>query len=320
MATSATSALDSSLGLGEAIKGAAGNDTMDKNAFLMLLVTQFKYQDPLNPMEDKEFVAQLAQFSALEQTMQTNTNLESLIDIQNKQTTIGAANYIGREVSARGYGVSVTEGKPSKIEFATAEDMTSGYANILNGNSVVATVNLGSITAGSITEVPWDGKLSTGGIATDGVYTVAIVAYNAEGKSIEVDTQVSGKVEAVSSYNGEHYLRLTGGRTVLLSSVREIIDPNTTTPATSPITVEDGKASVVGYKITEAIVSGTAVITDGKGKQVAEIVLNNKDAGTHSLEWDAKGSDGEVVADGEYTVTFSGKNAKGNAAKFSIVK
>lgn len=319
MSTSKTSALDSSFGLGEAIKGAAGSDTMDKDAFLMLLVTQFKYQDPLNPMEDKEFVAQLAQFTALEQSMQTNTNLQSLIDIQNRQTTIGAANYIGREVSARGYGVSVTEGKPSKIEFATAEDMASGYANILNGSTVVATVELGRINAGAITEVPWDGKLSTGGMASDGVYTVAIVAKNAEGKTIEVDTQVSGKVEAVSSYNGEHYLRLNGGRTVLLSSVREIIDPSTTRPATALVKVAEGKADVVGYKLIEPIVSGSAVITDAKGKEVAQIILNNKEAGTHTLEWDAKGSDGEVVADGDYTMTFNGKNAKGVTVKFTIV-
>lgn len=57
-------------------------------------------------MEDKEFIAQLAQFSSLEQNMQMNENLESLLTLQQQQIVIGAANYIGKTVSARGYGIS----------------------------------------------------------------------------------------------------------------------------------------------------------------------------------------------------------------------
>ena len=83
-----------------------GKSDLDKEAFLMLLVTQFQYQDPLNPMEDKEFIAQLAQFSALEQSMQTNENITNLINETAMQTSISITNYIGKEVSARGYGIS----------------------------------------------------------------------------------------------------------------------------------------------------------------------------------------------------------------------
>lgn len=315
-----TSALDSSYtsALGSAISESTGGSDMDKNSFLMLLVTQFKYQDPLNPMEDKEFVAQLAQFNALEQSMQTNENLESLISLQGQQITIGAANYIGREVAARGYGVSVSDGTVSKIEFATAEDMVSGYANILNGNTVVATVDLGRLAAGTISEVPWDGTLSTGARAADGVYTVSIIAYNADGEQLQVDTQVSGRVEAVSSYNGEHYLRLEGGRSVLLSSVREIIDGSRDMPASAAITVKDGEASSVLYKLGEAIVSGKATVADHTGATVNTIQLNNKEEGTHTFSWDATNSQGETVEDGAYTVVFEGKNAKGSSVNITI--
>lgn len=52
--------------------------TLDKNAFLKLLVTQLRHQDPMNPMEDKEFISQLAQFSSLEQMQGLNTGFESL--------------------------------------------------------------------------------------------------------------------------------------------------------------------------------------------------------------------------------------------------
>lgn len=56
----------------------APNNNLDKMAFLRLLTTQLANQDPLNPMEDREFIAQLAQFSALEQMQNLNKTVENL--------------------------------------------------------------------------------------------------------------------------------------------------------------------------------------------------------------------------------------------------
>ena len=91
---STTGALDSaySNALGTAVSNATGGSDLGKEEFLQLLVTQFQYQDPLNPMEDKEFIAQLAQFSSLEQNMKLNENMENLLSLQQQQTVIGASN------------------------------------------------------------------------------------------------------------------------------------------------------------------------------------------------------------------------------------
>ena len=130
---STTGALDSaySNALGTAVSNATGGSDLGKAEFLQLLVTQFQYQDPLNPMEDKEFIAQLAQFSSLEQNMKLNENMENLLSLQQQQTVIGASNYIGKTVSARGYGVSWepnstnTGGRSSTVDWATGEDAAS---------------------------------------------------------------------------------------------------------------------------------------------------------------------------------------------------
>ena len=61
-------------------------NTLDKDAFLNLLVTQLRYQNPLQPMEDKEFIAQMAQFSSLEQAQNTTqiTKMNSAYNMVNK--------------------------------------------------------------------------------------------------------------------------------------------------------------------------------------------------------------------------------------------
>lgn len=68
---------------------------LDKDDFLKLLITQLTHQDPLNPMEDKEFIAQMAQFSSLEQLTNLNAGLESMTNF----AMTNAVNYIGRTVT-----------------------------------------------------------------------------------------------------------------------------------------------------------------------------------------------------------------------------
>ena len=224
-------ALDSAYNNSGSTTKTTGKSELDRDAFLMLLVTQFQYQDPLNPMEDKEFIAQLAQFSALEQSMQMNESITSLTNEVARQTSINITNYIGKEVSARGYGISKSGSDVSVIQFAGAEEMASCSINILDASgTIVRTVSLGSQSSG-IHDFVWDGKKTDGSEAPDGTYTVALSGKNKDGEMVYIDTSVSGRVTGTSSYNGEYYLSLSGGRTVLLSNVREVLEAQTTDSA-----------------------------------------------------------------------------------------
>ncbi len=96
--------------LGSSSREVKGN--LGKDDFLKLLVTQIRYQDPLKPMEDREFVAQLAQFSALEQMMNVglSTNLTYGMNMLNK--TVYAVDADGDRVQGTAVSVRLMDGKP----------------------------------------------------------------------------------------------------------------------------------------------------------------------------------------------------------------
>ncbi len=73
----------------------ATNDTLGKDAFLKLLIAELSNQDPLNPMEDREFISQMATFSSLEQMQNMNNTLEGIAQVNR----FNAANYIGKAVA-----------------------------------------------------------------------------------------------------------------------------------------------------------------------------------------------------------------------------
>jgi flagellar basal-body rod modification protein FlgD len=71
-------------------------DPLGKDAFLRLLITQLQYQNPLDPMKDRDFIAQMAQFSSLEQMQNLNASIDSL---RLMEAASQAASLIGRQVT-----------------------------------------------------------------------------------------------------------------------------------------------------------------------------------------------------------------------------
>lgn len=109
-----------------ATANAANATTVDYESFLRLLVTQMKNQDPTAPMDSTDYVAQLATFSQVEQTVQTNSKLDSLLQM----SLLGqASGIIGRTVTD-------TDGTTGVV--AEARITASGVTAVLtNGAEVV---------------------------------------------------------------------------------------------------------------------------------------------------------------------------------------
>jgi flagellar basal-body rod modification protein FlgD len=226
MSQAITSGITASSALSQAVQETKGDD-LGKSDFLLLLVTQFQNQDPLNPMDDKEFVAQLAQFSSLEQLMNLNTSMESLTAATKEQQMMNAASYIGKEVAAAGSSIAKTADGVSTFYYAVGDTMTRGTINVYDQNmQLVYSEALGSKAAGTYT-FDWSGLRYDGATAPEGVYYVRLSCEDASGGSMLVDTLVTGSVAGVTTYDGVLYLRLSDGRTVALSDVRELAAPVT---------------------------------------------------------------------------------------------
>lgn len=81
--------------------GTAGGTALGKDDFLKLLTAQLANQDPLQPVDNQAFIAQLAQFSSLEQLQGVSTRLDDLLLAAGASTQLSAASLVGRTVAFR---------------------------------------------------------------------------------------------------------------------------------------------------------------------------------------------------------------------------
>ncbi|WP_208592497.1 flagellar hook assembly protein FlgD [Gracilibacillus suaedae] len=109
------------------------NNSLGKDEFLKILMTQLQNQDPLNPMEDKEFISQMTTFSSLEQMMNMSNSIDTLVQNQTVSPVIQYSHLIGKEVSY--YRIDEETGEVAEPkEIATSEvkaiSQNGGYAVI----------------------------------------------------------------------------------------------------------------------------------------------------------------------------------------------
>ncbi len=200
---------------------ASAKKSLGKDDFLRLLIAQLKNQDPLSPMDNTEFTAQMAQFSSLEQLFSVNDNLVNLQALSASVANTQSLSLIGKEIKAVGDSVYVQDGKASVMSFGLDKPAVSVNIHITDAaGDVVRTIYKGAMSGG-MQEVSWDGKSDGGGTLTDGLYGYVIDAVDEAGKQVEADTYMSGLVEAVSMENGVTYVHIGDAR-VMISEIIEV--------------------------------------------------------------------------------------------------
>ncbi|MEW6659755.1 MAG: FlgD immunoglobulin-like domain containing protein [Thermodesulfobacteriota bacterium] len=205
----------------------AANGVMGKEDFLKLLTTQLQYQDPLSPADPKDFVAQLSQFSSLEQLINLNTTMgdlsTSFTNLQSSQQMSQGLSLLGKTVKAQGNVFTVNSGEVGEISYVLGGAASKVTVSISDSSGkVIRTLDLGSQAAGE-NQISWDGKDSNGNQMADGTYSFQVNALDSEGAAVTTASLVSGKVEEVLQDSGTVYLKINGRLTTLsnLISIEE---------------------------------------------------------------------------------------------------
>lgn len=196
------------------------SQSLDKNAFLKLLVAQLQHQDPTNTQDPSEMIQQLTGFSTLEQITALGTQIQGLQVQTQGLFQAQVAGLVGKKILVPGNAVSLQGGQATiGLNLSASAQHVTITIKDANGN-VVRTLSQDGMNAGS-NKLAWDGKDAQGTALPDGNYTVEASATDASGKAVTVVTTSYLKVDAVSFKDGVVYL-VAGGKTFSLSDVTEI--------------------------------------------------------------------------------------------------
>lgn len=140
----------------------------DYDDFLTLLTTELKNQDPLNPQDSSEWIAQLANFSSVEQQINMNTKLDELIALSSADSVSELASWLGHSVSAPGVALAF-DGDELSIPFPSDPQAEEARIHVMDASGAVVATLPASAAGG---EVVWDGATDDGGQAPAGAYSV----------------------------------------------------------------------------------------------------------------------------------------------------
>ena len=203
----------------------------DFTQFLTLLTTQLQNQDPLSPMDSNEFTNQLVQFSQVEQGINTNTKLDSLLNLQIGNAATSALGYIGKDIQYVSAEIALEEGTPTTIRYSLDAPASVSKINIFSEDgqlvySVDAEKSVGAH------EFDWNGHDLLNNPLPSGTYVVRVDSLDLEENTVGTTTVVQSRVRGIEQQDGIVYA-LVGERAVPISSILNTVVPEEPTAPTT---------------------------------------------------------------------------------------
>jgi len=191
------------------------------NTFLKLLTSQLQHQDPLNPLDTNQFTQQLVEFASVEQQVNMNSNLQTLISMQQSTESLQALQLVGANVTINSNTATLSKatGSPATWGFSSPSPAT-GAVTITSSTGQVALTGTISLSAGS-QSFTWNGQGNNGVTWPDGNYTLSINATGANGQPVTVSTQVQGTISSIDVSKNPPQVTV-GGQSYPISAIQSI--------------------------------------------------------------------------------------------------
>ncbi len=164
-------------------------------SFLTLLTTQLQNQNPLDPLDTNQFTQQLVEFAGVQQQLNTNDSLATLVSLQQTAQSTQALGFVGKTAVVNGNTAALTN---SSATWQLSVPSNSNV-NISITNSTGQTVYAGTYAASAGDSQPftWNGQGNDGTQYPDGQYTLSATAADSSGNPVAITTQIQGVVSSV---------------------------------------------------------------------------------------------------------------------------
>jgi flagellar basal-body rod modification protein FlgD len=190
-------------------------------SFLTLLTTQLQNQNPLSPLDTNQFTQQLVEFAGVQQQLNTNDSLATLVSLQQTAQSTQALGFVGKTAVVNGSTATMTNSKATwLLNVPTASTVT---INITNSSGQTVFSGSAAAAAGNSQPFAWNGLGSDGTQLPDGSYKLTATGKDSSGNTVAIATQVEGVVSSVDLTKSPPLLSIDG-QTYTVNQIQSIVN------------------------------------------------------------------------------------------------